>query len=108
MAAPKGFRTPAVGKGRVAGTPNKITRDLREMILGALDQAGGQDYLAKQAIANPGAFMTLVGKVLPHQLTGPNDGPMKVEMSAEQKAEAARASIREAFAEVVRERDGES
>jgi hypothetical protein len=35
------------------------------MILGALDDAGGQDYLVEQARENPVAFMTLIGKVLP-------------------------------------------
>ena len=56
--------------GRVAGTPNKVTADLRDMILGALADAGGQKYLADQAVKSPGAFMTLVGKVLPTQIAG--------------------------------------
>jgi hypothetical protein len=58
--------------GRAKGTTNKLTADLKSMILGALDQAGGQDYLADQAAKSPGAFLTLVGKVLPMQLeSGP-------------------------------------
>jgi len=40
------------------------------MILGALDDAGGQKYLEKQAMENPNAFLTLVGKVLPLQVNG--------------------------------------
>src|SRR5947209_18644905 len=39
----------------------KSTRDLKAMILVALDDAGGQQYLAEQARANPAAFMTLLG-----------------------------------------------
>jgi hypothetical protein len=42
-----------------------MTKNLRGMILGALDNAGGQAYLAEQAQANPAAFMALLGKVLP-------------------------------------------
>ena len=38
------------------------------MILGALDDAGGQAYLARQAEENPGPFMALVGKVLPKEI----------------------------------------
>ena len=53
------------GVGRSKGVPNKVTRELKEMILAALDNAGGEKYLAQQAIENPTAFMTLVGKVLP-------------------------------------------
>jgi hypothetical protein len=76
MAARKGTRPPAAGKGRVAGIPNKITRDVKEMILGALSGVGGQKYLEEQAIANPNAFMVLVGKVLPLQVSGEGGGPM--------------------------------
>ncbi len=54
--------------GRVAGTPNKITKELKEMILGALDDAGGQQYLLDQSELNPVAFMSLVGKMLPKQV----------------------------------------
>lgn len=59
---------PAAGIGRKKGVPNKVTKALKEMILGALDDAGGQDYLRRQADENPVAFLGLVGKVLPHQL----------------------------------------
>jgi len=38
------------------------------MILGALEQAGGQTYLAEQAEQNPGAFMSLIGKVIPKEV----------------------------------------
>ena len=72
----------AAGKktgGRVKGTPNKVTTELKEMILGALSDAGGQEYLKEQAEKNPGAFMTLVGKVLPYQITGEGGGPVKIE-----------------------------
>ena len=51
--------------GRQAGTPNKIPKALKEMILEALDLAGGVGYLQRQAIENAPAFLTLVGKVLP-------------------------------------------
>lgn len=54
--------------GRGKGVPNKTTKALKETILGALDEAGGQAYLAKQAEANPVAFMTLLGKVLPSEV----------------------------------------
>ena len=56
--------------GRTKGTPNKLTGDVRAMILGALNTVGGEAYLARQAEENPGAFMTLLGKVLPTQVTG--------------------------------------
>ncbi|MGI8839891.1 MAG: hypothetical protein ACR2F8_03760 [Caulobacteraceae bacterium] len=54
--------------GRKKGEPNKITKMLKDMILGALDEAGGEAYLVRQASENPGAFMTLLGKVLPSDI----------------------------------------
>jgi hypothetical protein len=50
------------------------------MILGALAGAGGQDYLQRQAELNPGAFLTLIGKVLPMQITGDGGGSLVIEV----------------------------
>jgi len=55
----------ARGRGRPKGAQNKTTKALKEMILEALENKGGVDYLEKQADDNPNAFLTLVGKVLP-------------------------------------------
>lgn len=51
--------------GRKKGTTNKLTADVKAMILDALEKAGGVSYLLTQAQSNPNAFLTLVGKVLP-------------------------------------------
>jgi len=62
------------GGGSRKGKPNKQTAALKDMILQALDQNGGVAYLARQAEENPGPFLTLIGKVLPLQVTGENGG----------------------------------
>jgi len=62
------------GPGRPKGVPNKNTRALKDMILTALGDAGGIDYLVKQADENPTAFMTLVGKVLPLDVNNNHNG----------------------------------
>lgn len=61
-------RPPNAGKGRKKGVPNKTTAALKDLILGALADAGGQAYLMQQAQENPTAFLTLVGKVIPLQV----------------------------------------
>ena len=69
------------GAGRKKGVPNKVTADIKAMVLGALDRAGGEEYMLEQARSNPNAFLTLVGKVLPTQITGPNDGPVQISVA---------------------------
>ena len=69
------------GKGRPKGAVNKNTAALKDMILGALSKAGGEDYLKRQAEANPGPFMALVGKVLPLQLTGDAAAPIVLQLT---------------------------
>lgn len=65
---PAGGRRP--GAGRKAGVPNKLNATVKMMILGALDELGGQKYLVEQAKANPQAFMSLLGKIIPTQVVG--------------------------------------
>ena len=72
------------GQGRKKGVPNKQTTALKDMILAALDGAGGIDYLKAQAIETPAAFMTLVGKVLPLQLTGEGGGAIVLSISQDE------------------------
>lgn len=70
--------------GRKPGSKNKIPAGLKEAILEAAKNAGGAKgmvgYLEKQAAANPGPFMALLGKVLPMQVTGADGGAMKAEV----------------------------
>ncbi len=66
--------------GRQKGTPNKMNVALKEMVLGALADCGGGEYLKQQAIDNPTAFMTLLGKILPTQVSTDPDQPIKTVM----------------------------
>ena len=82
-------RSSTSGQGRPKGTPNRLTADVRAMILAALDKAGGIDYLVAQSERNPAAFLTLVGKVLPLQMTGANDGPVMIITGVERATNSA-------------------
>lgn len=62
MARPKGCKKFG---GRVKGTPNKATAEIKDMLRQALDESGGVDYFKKQAIENPVSFNTLIAKIIP-------------------------------------------
>ncbi|MBU2858455.1 hypothetical protein HF289_16885 [Acidithiobacillus ferrooxidans] len=57
------------GLGRPAGSPNRINAGVKAMILGALDDLGGQAWLMEQAKADPRAFMSLLGRILPSEIS---------------------------------------
>lgn len=77
--ADKSLKNLKPGQGRPKGTPNKFTADVKAMILQALDGAGGAEYLQERANdpRTAAAFLGLVGKVLPMQVTGPDGGPQQ-------------------------------
>jgi len=63
-------KPPSAGRGRKKGELNKITRTIKEAIELSFVQVGGADYLARMAIEQPVAYMTLLGKILPTQISG--------------------------------------
>jgi len=78
---PKG--SPKSGGGSRKGIPNKTSASLKEMILGALDESGGVSYLVERAKdpRTASAFLSLVGKVLPMQVTGANGEALAVTLN---------------------------
>lgn len=68
------------GPGRKKGVPNKMTVELKEMIRQALEEAGGVAYLVERAKdpRTAGAFLTLVGKVLPLTVQGDPNAPVQL------------------------------
>ena len=77
----KSARKPPAKRGSRKGVPNKATAELKELILGALSDVGGKDYLAERALdpKTAAAFLGLIGKVLPMTVQGPNqDGSFTV------------------------------
>lgn len=62
--------------GRTKGTPNKVTKELKEMILTALEESGGVEYLKRTATLNSSAFLSLLGKVLPTTLANDTKNPL--------------------------------
>jgi hypothetical protein len=72
----KGRKT---GGGSRKGIPNKITASLKEAIQQAAENAhpdGTVGYLQEQAEKNPVAFLSLLGRTLPKEITGGEGQPL--------------------------------
>lgn len=71
--------------GRPKGAQNKTTALLKDAILKAAENAGNKvgegdglvSYLEEQASLNPGPFLALLGKVLPMQIAGDPENPLR-------------------------------
>jgi len=75
--------------------PAKVTMALKEAILKAAEQAGGEGgtvgYLANVAVERPEVFVPLLSKLLPAQseLTGKNGGPIETQETGQGAAKVA-------------------
>jgi len=72
---------PAAGRGRPKDSRNKTTTLLKDSIIQAAINVGGEGglvaYLQAQAKESPAAFLVLLGKVLPKQVIGEDGGPLQ-------------------------------
>ena len=75
---PRGAAAMGPGPGRPKGSQNKVTKAVKDMVIEALERAGGAEYLTEQALSNPNAFMTLVGRVIPTELK--HDGSVSIQV----------------------------
>jgi hypothetical protein len=64
--------------GRRKGTPNKTTVRVKEAVLAAFDQIGGEQYLMTVALRDPRTFCTLLGRILPTEISGPGGDPVEI------------------------------
>lgn len=82
MPAPKGGPSNNPN-GRPKGVPNRLTTEIKTMVLDALNDLGGKDYLVQQALKdNASPFMALIGKTMPLQLEGGDpDKPIRGEFT---------------------------
>ncbi len=56
------------GPGRPKGVPNRSTQILKAAIIGAFEQAGGEEYLFNVAKSDPKTFLMLLAKILPAEI----------------------------------------
>jgi hypothetical protein len=79
------FKKGEVRPGQGKRGPNKTTLAIKEMITTALSNVGGAEYLERRANdpRTAAAFLGLVGKVLPMQVTGEDGGPVQTVMRVE-------------------------
>lgn len=86
---PTGAAAMGAGPGRPKGSSNKTTLLLKEAILLAAAQVGRDGkgeggltgYLSSLAKTEPKAFSSLLGRVLPLQVTGLDDAPVALSLA---------------------------
>jgi hypothetical protein len=64
-------------KGRPKGVPNKMTRNVRQMILASLDHRGGVAWLDALPDAD---YCRLVARVIPQEIDARHDGQITVQI----------------------------
>ena len=66
--------------GKPKGAVTKNTNALKDMILTALEGAGGAEYLERRANdpRTASAFLALIGKVLPMTIAGDAENPARI------------------------------
>lgn len=85
---PTGAAAMGAGPGRPKGVPNKLTITLREAILLAAEdvgsdgagQGGLRGYLRRVAAEDVKAFASLLGRVLPLQVAGDSENPIRTSL----------------------------
>ena len=64
--------------GRPKGSKNKLSRNAREAFQSVYERLGGDDSLAKWAIANPDDFFKLYARLISVEVSGPDGGGINV------------------------------
>ena len=88
------FRPPKAGAGRKIGAKNKLQTELKEMIITALSELGGVDYLKQQARDQPVAFLALLGKIVPREVSA--NVSMDSDVTLSERLQAARERFNQA------------
>jgi hypothetical protein len=58
-----------------------INRNIQEMLLASLTKQGGQKFFDKLAVENPKAYAQLIGKLIPLQIVGGQNGEEPLQIS---------------------------
>jgi hypothetical protein len=69
------------GKGRPAGSVNKLGSTAKENIAAVFVRMGGTAEMTKWAKANPTQFYSLYAKLIPVEVSGEGGGPLILQLS---------------------------
>lgn len=65
---------------RPKGSPNVLTKTIREGIFEAFEELGGKDWLVRLAKDDPRSFSGLLAKAMPTQVEGAGGGPVQIQI----------------------------
>ena len=67
--------------GRIKGTPNKATTEIKAAVMAAFDKVGGAKYLERVAEENPAIFCQLLAKIIPNEIKADHNHSGQVGLS---------------------------
>jgi hypothetical protein len=67
--------------GRTKGTPNKITRSVREAVLQSFIDLGGSEALTAWAMSNQTEFYKIAARLIPTEIVGDPNAPVAVKVT---------------------------
>lgn len=65
---------------RPKGSPNVLTKTIREAILDSFEAIGGVKWLQKLAAEDPRSYSGLLAKAMPTQVEGAGGGPVQIQI----------------------------
>ena len=70
--------------GRIKGTPNKVSRTVKENVVAVFDELGGRQQMTTWARENQTEFYRLYARLLPTEVSGPDSEaiPVNVDLGA--------------------------
>ncbi len=78
--------------GRKKGSLNKTTAEVKQMLLGSLNQLGGEKFFVKLGKEHPAVYASLLGKLIPREVVAEvnnSDALIQRILGARDRAQAA-------------------
>lgn len=82
-----------MGKGRRRGSKNKVSKQAKELVLEALDDLGGKQWLLDLAEREPRSFAAMVQKLVPTEVDAKVDHDVTISLNVGKRPQPAKVKV---------------